>query len=112
VGEEVAFVGVNLRDEQEAAEAMAERTGVSYDLVIDRDGELARELDVVNLPVTMLVLPDGTIATTSGEDGGACAGSGVRDRYGLDDADGNGSSAAAGSSTPATGAEPASAGGG
>ena len=61
IGEEVTFVGVNLRDQPEAALALAERTGVTYDLVQDPDGELSRALDVTSWPTTLLVLPDGTV---------------------------------------------------
>ncbi len=61
LGEDVTFIGVNIRDEPEAARAMAERTGVTYDLVRDVDGELSRALEVTNWPTTVLVLPDGTV---------------------------------------------------
>ncbi len=61
LGEDVTFVGVNIRDEPEAAQALADRTGVTYDLVRDIDGELTRALGVTNWPTTVLVLPDGTV---------------------------------------------------
>lgn len=61
VGDQVAFLGVNARDEEEAARRMAETTGVTYDLVRDIDGDLSRALEVTTLPVTVLVLPDGTV---------------------------------------------------
>lgn len=61
LGDQVTFIGVNVRDEPEAALALAERTGVTYDLVRDIDGDLSRELEVTNWPTTVLVLPDGTV---------------------------------------------------
>lgn len=64
LGEDVAFVGVNIQDEPEAAQALADRTGVTYDLVRDTEGELTRALGVTNFPTTVLVLPDGTVVDT------------------------------------------------
>lgn len=61
LGDAVTFLGVNSRDEVRTAEQMIETTGVTYDLARDVDGELARSLDVASLPVTVLVLPDGTV---------------------------------------------------
>ncbi|WCO67197.1 TlpA disulfide reductase family protein [Iamia majanohamensis] len=64
LGEDVAFVGVNIQDEPEAAQALADRTGVTYDLVRDTEGELTRALGVTNFPTTVLILPDGTVVDT------------------------------------------------
>ncbi len=64
LGDTVAFVGVNVNDDEEAARAMAERTGVTYDLVRDTDGELIRALDVTTFPTTVLVDADGTVVDT------------------------------------------------
>lgn len=64
LGDTVAFLGVNSRDSVDTARQMIETTGVTYELARDVDGELARALDVASLPVTVLVLPDGTIVET------------------------------------------------
>lgn len=64
LGDTVAFLGVNVNDSEEAARSMAERTGVTYDLVRDVDGRLGRALAVTTFPTTVLVLPDGTIIDT------------------------------------------------
>jgi len=61
LGDQVAFLGVNVRDDPEAARALAERTGVTYDLARDVDGDLSRELGITNWPTTVLILPDGTV---------------------------------------------------
>lgn len=63
LGEDVVFLGVNSRDTVASAEQMIETTGVTYDVARDVDGELARALDVASLPVTVLVLPDGTVVS-------------------------------------------------
>lgn len=62
LGDDVAFVGVNVRDQRENALEMVEQTGVRYDLVVDTDGALIRALEVTTFPTTLVVLPDGTIA--------------------------------------------------
>jgi cytochrome c biogenesis protein CcmG/thiol:disulfide interchange protein DsbE len=58
LGERVAVVGMNLADEEDAARALVERTGVTYDLGRDPDGALAEALGVVNLPTTVLATPE------------------------------------------------------
>jgi thiol-disulfide isomerase/thioredoxin len=51
VAPNVRFVGVNLNDPVE----------VTYDLVFDNNGDLARELGVATAPVTLFVDQNGTI---------------------------------------------------
>jgi thiol-disulfide isomerase/thioredoxin len=58
LGDRVAVVGMNLADEEDAAQALVEQTGVTYDLGRDPDGALARELGVVNLPTTVFATAD------------------------------------------------------
>ena len=53
LGDRVAVVGMNLADEEDAARALVEQTGVTYDLGRDPDGDLAQALGVVNLPTTV-----------------------------------------------------------
>ena len=65
LGDQVAFLGVNVNDAEEAATAMAERTGVTYDLARDVDGALGRALDVTTFPTTVLVAADGTVVDLS-----------------------------------------------
>jgi cytochrome c biogenesis protein CcmG, thiol:disulfide interchange protein DsbE len=57
-GDRVAVVGMNLADEEDAARALVEQTGVTYDLGRDPDAELAQALGVVNLPTTVFATPD------------------------------------------------------
>jgi thiol-disulfide isomerase/thioredoxin len=58
LGDSVAVVGMNLADEEDAAQALVEQTGVTYDLGRDPDGGLAQELGVVNLPTTVFATAD------------------------------------------------------
>jgi thiol-disulfide isomerase/thioredoxin len=58
LGDRVAVVGMNLADEEDAARALVEQTGVTYDLGRDPDAELARALGVVNLPTTVFATSD------------------------------------------------------
>jgi len=64
LGDQVAFLGVNVNDSVGNALRMVEQTGVNYDLARDVDGALGRALDITTFPTTVLVLPDGTIVET------------------------------------------------
>jgi cytochrome c biogenesis protein CcmG/thiol:disulfide interchange protein DsbE len=63
-GGRVAFLGLNVSDGEEPAAAMIERTGVTYDLGRDPSGDVLAELGGVNMPTTVFVAADGTIAAT------------------------------------------------
>jgi len=58
---DVTFVGVNMNDSIETARQFADRYGVTYDLVFDINGNLARELGVATAPVTLFVDRNGMI---------------------------------------------------
>ena len=59
--DQVRVVGLNTQDDLSQAIEVAERTGVTYDLGIDADGELFREFEVVSMPSTYLVNEAGAI---------------------------------------------------
>jgi peroxiredoxin len=61
LGDQVAFLGINVNEAEEAGLAMVARTGVTYDLARDDGGELVRALEVTNFPSTFLIDEDGTI---------------------------------------------------
>jgi thiol-disulfide isomerase/thioredoxin len=61
LGERVAFLGVNLTDEPAAADALARRTGVTYDLARDRQGKLFEVMGGFSMPTTFFVSPEGRI---------------------------------------------------
>ena len=61
LGDQVAIVGVTDDDDVPAAEALAERTGVTYPLYRDPARRLGVALEVSGLPATVFVGPDGTV---------------------------------------------------
>lgn len=64
LGDEVTFLGVDVIDDPDDAEAFADEAGVTYELIRDPDGSISRAFAVDILPVTALVAPDGTIIDT------------------------------------------------
>lgn len=65
-GDEVTFVGVSLQDTPEAAQALAERTGVTYDLVRDTESELFRAIGGTSMPTTVFISASGEIVDVHG----------------------------------------------
>ena len=61
VRDNVAFVGVNIRDERAAALALVEETGVLFDLVVDPVGDLYLAFGAIGMPFTALVDADGRV---------------------------------------------------
>lgn len=61
LGDRVAFLGINTRDNPDSAAKIVEETGVTYDLARDPDGELFRSLQIRAMPNTLFVSPDGEI---------------------------------------------------
>jgi cytochrome c biogenesis protein CcmG, thiol:disulfide interchange protein DsbE len=59
---EVRFLGLNTQDDRAAADQLVERTGVTYDLALDPDGELFRAFEVFAMPTTYFVNDRGEIA--------------------------------------------------
>ena len=65
VKDRVTIVGVDTQDPSRSdANKLAAKTGVTYDLAIDQNGELAQALDVVVLPTTVLVDANGRVVTS------------------------------------------------
>lgn len=68
LGDSVAFLGLNVTDNLDAARDLAARTGVSYDLGRDPSGQIVGALGGVNMPTTVLIDRDGTVVwVTSGK---------------------------------------------
>jgi cytochrome c biogenesis protein CcmG, thiol:disulfide interchange protein DsbE len=63
-GDRVDFVGINISDSQDLAEELAERTGVTYDLVSDPDGEAFVALRGIGMPTTVFVDAAGGIVSS------------------------------------------------
>lgn len=59
---EVRFLGLNTQDDRASADQLVERTGVTYDLALDPDGELFRAFEVFAMPSTYFVNERGEIA--------------------------------------------------
>jgi len=59
--DEVRFVGLNTQDSREQAEALVERTGVTYDLGLDPDGDLFNDFEVIAMPSTYFVNAAGAV---------------------------------------------------
>jgi cytochrome c biogenesis protein CcmG, thiol:disulfide interchange protein DsbE len=62
LGGRVAFVGVNQRDQPQAAERLASSTGVTYPLAIDPAGRSFDAFGGLGMPTTVLIRVDGTVA--------------------------------------------------
>ena len=61
LGDQVAFVGINMQDSVIKGEELVEDTGVTYDIGRDPDGSLLASFGGVAMPTTVLVDADGTI---------------------------------------------------
>jgi hypothetical protein len=63
-GDEVAFLGLSTRESVEDGREIAEITGITYDTGRDPDGAIVTAFSAVNMPTTIFVAADGTIAST------------------------------------------------
>lgn len=64
LGGRVAFVGVDVMDQLEAAKEFAKRTGVTYTLATDKDASIFKRLGGgLGMPTTFFVDRDGTIVS-------------------------------------------------
>jgi thiol-disulfide isomerase/thioredoxin len=62
LGDRVAFLGVNQRDQAQAAEQLARSTGVTYPLAVDSAGRSFDAFGGLGMPTTVLIRADGTVA--------------------------------------------------
>jgi thiol-disulfide isomerase/thioredoxin len=61
----VTVIGIDTADPSRSdAKKLATKTGVTYDIAIDQDSQLAQALDFVVLPTTVLVDPNGHVVTS------------------------------------------------
>lgn len=58
----VTFVGIDIDDQAGLARGAARQAGLTYTLLEDAGGKAAAAYRVVNLPTTVLIAPDGTLA--------------------------------------------------
>ena len=61
LGDQVAFLGMNIQDERTLALRLVDETGVLFDLAEDPDGDLYTELGGLGMPFTVFVSADGLI---------------------------------------------------
>jgi cytochrome c biogenesis protein CcmG, thiol:disulfide interchange protein DsbE len=64
-GDEVAFVGLAVRNTIEEGQGIVDDTGVTYDLGRDPRGDILTALGGLNLPTTVLVAADGTVTSVN-----------------------------------------------
>jgi cytochrome c biogenesis protein CcmG, thiol:disulfide interchange protein DsbE len=62
LGDRVAFLGVNQRDQPRAAEQLAHSSGVTYPLAVDAAGRSFDAFGGLGMPTTVLIRADGTVA--------------------------------------------------
>jgi cytochrome c biogenesis protein CcmG, thiol:disulfide interchange protein DsbE len=62
LGDRVAFLGVNQRDQPQAAEELARTTGVTYPLAVDPAGRSFDAFGGRGMPTSVLIRADGTVA--------------------------------------------------
>ena len=86
----MTFIGLATTDPESQARALAEQTGVTYELGFDPTGEIIRQFGAVSLPTTVFVGADGTIAesTTSALDEAEIREK-IRDHFGVEVAEGS-----------------------
>ncbi len=64
LGDQVAFVGLNLQDDPDDAFGIVRQTGVTYDLGRDPVGELFRDFGGIGMPTTVFVDESGIVIDT------------------------------------------------
>ena len=62
LGDRVAFLGVNQRDQAQAAERLARASGVTYPLATDPAGRVFDTFGGLGMPTTVFIRADGTVA--------------------------------------------------
>lgn len=60
---DVRFIGVDIGEDTGAARAYLDELGVSFEQFADSDAALTDAIGAASLPVTLVVAPDGSIAT-------------------------------------------------
>ncbi len=60
-GEGLAILAINVAQSRSVAQRFVEGLGISYDVLLDPEGEVFRAYGVVGLPTTYFIGPDGTL---------------------------------------------------
>ena len=61
LGDQVAFLGLNITDERARALELVDETGVLFDLAEDPAGEVYLELGGLGMPFTVFISPEGEV---------------------------------------------------
>ena len=61
LGNDVAFLGINIQDERDKALQLIDETGVQFDLAEDPDGRLYVDLEGLGMPFTVFIDSAGNI---------------------------------------------------
>lgn len=61
VSDQVAFLGIDVKDAARRAEPFVTELGITYDLAVDPDAELYGAVQALGMPTTLFVDPEGTI---------------------------------------------------
>ncbi len=61
LGDEVAFLGMNIQDDRSAALRLVAETGVEFDLAEDPRGDLYQALGGLGMPFTVFISADGLV---------------------------------------------------
>lgn len=64
LGDEVTFVGINVRDGEDDARRLLEETGVGFAVARDPSGSLSEAFGVVNMPSTFFLDAEGRIVSS------------------------------------------------
>lgn len=62
-GDEVRFVGINIGEDPDDAQAFLDEVGATYDQYLDSEGFVVTELETATMPVTLVLDADGVIST-------------------------------------------------
>jgi len=66
LGDQVAFLGVNVQDTPEGRQSMLDATGITYDVAVDETGDVFTALGAVTMPSTVFIDADGRVADVHG----------------------------------------------
>jgi peroxiredoxin len=59
--QKVRIIGINLAESKEKVDAYLRDKGVSFPILLDAYGDVSQEYEVLHLPVTYFITPDGVI---------------------------------------------------
>lgn len=60
-GQGVRVIGIDFQEGEDTVLALAEETGATFPMALDRNGKVSREYRATSLPVTLVIGPDGRV---------------------------------------------------